>query len=163
MLMNEGKPSNQLAPISYFLPETVKIKENLELTYCWRAVLHTAIKAAMKPLLFTLTSVTVQTPTPIRTTTILSFVSLEYRMLSNTISNRHSTGIILNFAIWEFRTTNYSFSLRIKMKHLAHGLYKNQEKKHKKQQHFYLIKSHRVPHKANIHADNWKVSECDKF
>lgn len=70
-----------------------------QLTYCCREVLQTAIKAAMKPLAFTLTSVTVHTATPSRTTNMLSFVSLEYRILSNTTSKKQETGIILNLAI----------------------------------------------------------------
>jgi len=57
------------------------------------------MKAAMNPLALTLTSVTVQTPTPKRTTPILSFVSREYRILSKNTSNRQDTGIILSFAI----------------------------------------------------------------
>jgi hypothetical protein len=69
------------------------------LTYCWSAVLHTAMTAATKPLAFTLTSLTVQMATPARTTMMLNFVSLEYPMLSNKTSNKQETGIILSFAI----------------------------------------------------------------
>ncbi len=69
------------------------------LTYCWSAVLHTAMTAATKPLAFTLTSLTVQMATPTSTTMMLNFVSLEYPMLSNKTSNKQETGIILSFAI----------------------------------------------------------------
>lgn len=69
------------------------------LTYCCSAVLQTATTAEMKPLALTLTSVTVQTETPRRTREMLSFVSLEYLTLSNTISRKHDTGIILSLAI----------------------------------------------------------------
>lgn len=56
-----------------------------------------ATKAATKPLVFTLTSVTMQTPppTPTRTSPILSLVSLEY---SNLIQY-YFQGIILSIAI----------------------------------------------------------------
>jgi len=50
---------------------------DLRLTYCCMEVLHTAIAAATKPLVFTLTSVTVHIATPTSTTTILNLVSLE--------------------------------------------------------------------------------------
>lgn len=69
------------------------------LTYCCKEVLHTATTAATKPFMLTLTSVTVQTPTPSRTKRMLSFVSLEYCTLSNTTSRKQDTGIILSFAI----------------------------------------------------------------
>jgi len=62
-------------------------------------VLQTAIKAAIKPFALTLTSVTVQTATPSKTKTILSFVSLEYRTLSKTTSRKQDTGIMLSLAI----------------------------------------------------------------
>lgn len=70
-----------------------------KLTYCCIDVLQTAINAATNPLELTLTSVTVQTATPRRTIEILSFVSLEYRILSNTTSNKQDTGMMVNFAI----------------------------------------------------------------
>lgn len=74
-------------------------KQQYELQYCCSEVLQTAINAAMKPLTLTLTSVTVQIPTPSRTTKMLSLVSLEYRILSKTTSNKQDTGIRESFAI----------------------------------------------------------------
>lgn len=63
----------------------------------------------MKPLVLTLTSVIVQTPTPNRTIAMLSFVSLEYRILSKTTSKRQETGIMLNFAIYIYDREEVTF------------------------------------------------------
>lgn len=63
--------------VAYSCSKEAQYVKECQLTYCCSEVLHTAMKAAMKPLPLTLTSVTVQTPTPIRTTPMLSLVSLE--------------------------------------------------------------------------------------
>jgi hypothetical protein len=90
--------------ISFYLPTKIQVWYSVSvlLTYCCRAVLQTAITAAMKPFALTLTSVTVQTATLAKTKIILSFVSLEYRTLSKTTSRRQDTGIIVSLAIWQF-------------------------------------------------------------
>lgn len=91
-------PTNSASVPSLY--KIIKFSKRI-LTYCCKAVLHTAINAAIKPLALTLTSVTVQTATPRRTTVMLSFVSLEYRTWSRTTSRKQDTGIILSFAIWK--------------------------------------------------------------
>lgn len=108
-----------------------------QLTYCCRAVLQTAMKAAIKPFVFTLTSVTVQIATPSRTNKMLNLVSLEYRTLSSTISKKHDTGIILSFAIWwEFSRGNEMWDQNSRQV----------EHKYLMILHTYLIKPNRVPH-----------------
>jgi hypothetical protein len=77
------------------------------LTYCCNAVLQTATTAAMKPFVLTLTSLTVQIATPTNTTIMLSFVSLEYPILSNTTSKKHDTGIMLSLAICTIPTKTH--------------------------------------------------------
>lgn len=70
-----------------------------DLTICWRDVDTTATTAAMNPLKFTFTSVTVQTPTPIMTTNTDIFTSLVYVLLCRSHSKTQTLGIILNLAI----------------------------------------------------------------
>lgn len=136
--------------------EKTRIKlTDLELTYCCREVLQTATKAEMKPLALTLTSVTVQTPTPNRTNTMLSLVSREYRTLSRTTSRKQDTGIILNFAIWKTNEANsLLWSDKLKTTYNRVFLLKILA---------YLIKPHRIPHQAHIHSDNGKVCKNNKY
>lgn len=124
------------------------------LTYCCRAVLQTAIQAARKPLKLTLTSVTVQNATPRRTTTMLSFVSLEYRTWSKTTSRKQDTGIILSFAIWKEKTTR-KFYVNATIRK-AYGFWHRFSKT-------YLVKSNRVPHQTDVHSNNGEVGEQNKF
>lgn len=127
--------------IGFYLPTKIQVWNSVSvlLTYCCSAVLQTAMTAAMKPFVLTLTSVTVQTATPAKTKIILSFVSLEYRTLSKTTSRRHDTGIIVSLAIWQFHFNGKNYYKCLSF-HTVQNLILNQKTK------FYLIETDGVPH-----------------